>query len=565
MRYELYRNGILRKALSIQDVCSGSYTFRVVAYDATDMYTVKYFDSPQSVGVFLPGSATIVVGAGSNVALEAGVQPGSPWTVVVGESVTLTVSSRGYASCTYQLVLSATGPNGPRIDGPILSAPTNGTVSVFIPQIGSHRINVECNGANGSDSTHVLFVATGTIADETRAGIRAVLDQTTAESQNVRLQVLRNFLGQLLVSSDTVGKSEALSVFASAGIPLDLELMTCFASALQGCFEPDSAGVRKMGEFALLSGLAEEIAERAILEMNLDRRPHDFSVEIQICETGERGCTAEFVYEVLRGHKQTQAPIFKGGVLRDVVRREPGYDAPDPVVDGERVELGPFPDNPIIMVVDADDRCITNVTQPGHVFHPGTVERCVVQTTDGVVIRTHGSGTGAFATFNEEGGKLIFVILDLGLRDIYRADRETYIDPTTLPGNRPPAPPIPCVTTSQPFFSGGQSLSGFTFDVNLGTAPGYVYLYLDFFVVPDTISVELGLTRQTSGRKCLRFFNPGFATNSSVTRVDIDAPLFGTLWEFVMSCPVSNGALFTSEGPDFNPSQCPAVYLPGAF
>ena len=421
------------------------------------------------------------------------------------------------------------------------------------PGIHEYRVNA-CNalGCSGFSPEVRVLVAVGAAA---QIQIEGVVGETNASRQIQRVQTLATLVTDVFRTGNGSAQSAVRQAFLGHGIALTDSVAGCLGGQLV------AGTCNQLLAYSSLSGLAEEIVERAVIENAIDRRPHIFSRRALLCRTGEQACDADFVFQVLRSHKQVVAPMMKDGRFGDVATRKPGYDDPDPVIHNGTVELGPFPDNPIVQLIDEGRRCIRNVTLEGHIFEPGYTERCVVETSAGVYIETQGLGAGNFATFNEVIGPILFAVLDLALRDIYRADRATYMDPSVDPVTG--QPPIPCTATPAAFFTGGAGLFGF--DVNLGTAPGWVYMYLDFYEVPDSISVTLGPTRSGSGRRCVRFFNPGFATKSPRTRVLLDAPFIGTLWEFRLSCPASNGALFTSEGPVFEPEACPGVYLPGAL
>lgn len=64
--------------------------------------------------------------------------------------------------------------------------------------------------------------------------------------------------------------------------------------------------------------------------------------------------------------------------------------------------------NPIIQVVDSQNRTLLNDAREGHIFYPGTVLTTVSEANGGSIIETVGVGTGSYARLNEVVGKLYF-------------------------------------------------------------------------------------------------------------------------------------------------------------
>lgn len=74
--------------------------------------------------------------------------------------------------------------------------------------------------------------------------------------------------------------------------------------------------------------------------------------------------------------------------------------------------------NRITTRVDIGNRMVTNLTMPGHLFHPGKIVRRVVELSNGdVVMRTSGDGEGDYGSFNVEFGQPLFQSIDDALRD----------------------------------------------------------------------------------------------------------------------------------------------------
>jgi len=125
---------------------------------------------------------------------------------------------------------------------------------------------------------------------------------------------------------------------------------------------------------------ANDVQQLASLEF--DQRPHYYSDRAEICSADDaKLCTPEDVFYVLRRYA---APLRYHG---------------RPVETGDETTIGPF--GTVVHEVDEDALTVTNITKPGHVFHPGYVNRSVVVEGDTIFIVSEGEGTGNFATINE--------------------------------------------------------------------------------------------------------------------------------------------------------------------
>ena len=73
---------------------------------------------------------------------------------------------------------------------------------------------------------------------------------------------------------------------------------------------------------------------------------------------------------------------------------------------------------PVAHDVDTDNQAISNTTLPGHLLHPGKVERQVIQRGDMIYVRTYGDGIGDFGRLNEALAGALWGTVDNGLNSV---------------------------------------------------------------------------------------------------------------------------------------------------
>jgi hypothetical protein len=134
----------------------------------------------------------------------------------------------------------------------------------------------------------------------------------------------------------------------------------------------------------------------------------------QVCGASSNGCNPDHLYtgEMLvhpatgywqRSHSQPFKDGDQGyaemGCNRDIP------NACDPIYGlGSFGAISAYPTTPNYDHI--------NATRPGHIFHPGWIERTVVPVSGGLAIQTHGWGDGACPILNELAGPRIFRVLD---------------------------------------------------------------------------------------------------------------------------------------------------------
>lgn len=62
--------------------------------------------------------------------------------------------------------------------------------------------------------------------------------------------------------------------------------------------------------------------------------------------------------------------------------------------DESCIDVIDFSNDPIKIVIDEENKCITNYTLPGHILYPGKVERCIVSEDCGSIIKIVTKGIG---------------------------------------------------------------------------------------------------------------------------------------------------------------------------
>jgi hypothetical protein len=122
-------------------------------------------------------------------------------------------------------------------------------------------------------------------------------------------------------------------------------------------------------------------------------RYHDYQVSTPICDAAQQfGCTAEYVFS--EGLSRYPAPGLDGSYVRNQEIRElPAFGKTQ-------------------FLVDRNNFKIRNVTLPGHLLHPGYVERQVITNGTRVFIRTHGVGTGRFGFLNTAAASVLWTSVD---------------------------------------------------------------------------------------------------------------------------------------------------------
>ena len=89
-----------------------------------------------------------------------------------------------------------------------------------------------------------------------------------------------------------------------------------------------------------------------------------------------------------------------------------------------------FPDEPIIHVVDREKFTIWNITEEGHMFHPGSVKHQLFEMDGAIYLETTGIGTGDNPGFNNFVGRMLFrsthTFSQMGMRRITEPYNDAY-------------------------------------------------------------------------------------------------------------------------------------------
>lgn len=139
---------------------------------------------------------------------------------------------------------------------------------------------------------------------------------------------------------------------------------------------------------------------------------HHYEVDSRICTLGTTGCTLSNVYYRMRqfpapGHSPDTCGTAKPISLCDVPISEQDLIHVQ-ALDIASVGAG----GDVRVTLDAANYSLTNVTQPGHVFYPGTVTRQAYEKDGAIWIHTVGDGSGEYAKMNEAMGPAIFKAVD---------------------------------------------------------------------------------------------------------------------------------------------------------
>lgn len=138
---------------------------------------------------------------------------------------------------------------------------------------------------------------------------------------------------------------------------------------------------------------------------SLNPQYHYYSLITEICDkstySGSRSCTESEVFQFMTSALKYQAPPL-------VSNRN------DPVINCNKYDLLYVGSrNPIIVRVDQTRHESTNITLPGHFFHPGKIRREVKEIGNKVFVVTTGDGEGPYGRFNVVFGTAAFKSIDL--------------------------------------------------------------------------------------------------------------------------------------------------------
>lgn len=123
-------------------------------------------------------------------------------------------------------------------------------------------------------------------------------------------------------------------------------------------------------------------------------------------------------------------------------------------------------------------------------------------------------------------------------------------------GSPPIQHPVLCDGGTPVILEGGSGT--FIVSHKVGTEPGYIYFWYDFFTIPDTVIIDGNLVANGSGQNCIEIYYPGGADD--IVNVVVDAPFSGTRWGYSMSCPQVQRQF--SSGPSY--LDCPVSRLNSA-
>jgi hypothetical protein len=149
--------------------------------------------------------------------------------------------------------------------------------------------------------------------------------------------------------------------------------------------------------------------------------PHSYEMENNVCLAGEAGCDQsnvyfnEMLYHPITGYWDRKTPFQNGE--RGYARMGCTWEikgACDPLdLSGFGITgVGIFDGGPIVVWRHDSEYRHQNQTLPGHLFHPGTIDRSSQPDANGVKIRSVGAGTGDCPTLNVLGGLYLVWTVD---------------------------------------------------------------------------------------------------------------------------------------------------------
>lgn len=135
---------------------------------------------------------------------------------------------------------------------------------------------------------------------------------------------------------------------------------------------------------------------------------HFYQLPSLVCTPAEGSdrcpCSASRVFQLMLSALKFDAPAIPA-------------EANKPIVNCASYNLlGVTSSNPITTVVDNAAMTVTNLTMPGHIFHPGRIVRRVVQVNGDIYVLTTGEGIGPNRSLNLYAGPIIFGQIDQQLR-----------------------------------------------------------------------------------------------------------------------------------------------------
>ena len=147
---------------------------------------------------------------------------------------------------------------------------------------------------------------------------------------------------------------------------------------------------------------------------------HHYELQNAVCTVGAPRCTVAEVYQneslvhPVVGYWDQMQPIYNVAQGRWNPPAPLGFAAMNCTTDVPEAcdKLGMFEGGPIMFTVDPSVYWHRNDTLPGHVFHPGSINRSVFQSGNQVKIYTIGEGRGNCPRTNEKSGTQIFITLD---------------------------------------------------------------------------------------------------------------------------------------------------------
>jgi hypothetical protein len=123
---------------------------------------------------------------------------------------------------------------------------------------------------------------------------------------------------------------------------------------------------------------------------------HKYYVRTNICSVSQIGCTVQAVRDALYRYATPSSggsTAIKSGDMSNV----------------------PFLGS-VYHIINSITGTLVNVTQPGHRFYPGTVERGVGLDNGTIYVWSYGTGTGNYGWLNERASNPVWTTTDLRLK-----------------------------------------------------------------------------------------------------------------------------------------------------
>jgi hypothetical protein len=147
---------------------------------------------------------------------------------------------------------------------------------------------------------------------------------------------------------------------------------------------------------------------------------HHYELGAAVCNVGSPRCNVQEVYQneslvhPVVGYWDQKEPIYNVAAGRWNPPAPLGWAALNCTHDvpGACDFMGFYDAGPIYFTVDPSVYWHRNNTMPGHIFHPGVINRSVYESGGKVHIYTIGEGTGRCPRTNESGGTQIFHTLN---------------------------------------------------------------------------------------------------------------------------------------------------------